>query len=233
MGLCPNWAVDRRLRALLTGPAGVTRPELEPLLDVLKNGDATSAMHWLRNPSPQGALLDLAAGHGAVTHEILDRMQPYGTVQLIRAALVTAGALPPRDEQLARLEDQVLRIAARVSDPGDRRTVRSFATWHHLRRLRCRKQPASYEQINSARTEIRAAAELVNWLRQHGTTLADCRQHDIDEWLTGTAWLRVLAQTFLAWAVRNRHAQKVSVAGQAQPLTGSSLTPTVSTALIM
>ncbi|WP_229070835.1 hypothetical protein [Actinoplanes sp. DH11] len=180
-------------------------------------------MHWLRNPSPQGALQDLAAGHGPVTHETLDRLQPYGTVRLIRAALVTAGAIPPRDEQLARLEDQVLRIAARVIDPGDRRTVRSFATWHHLRRLRRRSQPASYEQINSARTEIKAAAELVNWLRQHGTTLADCRQHDIDEWLTGTAWLRVLARTFLAWAVRNRHAQKVKIPARQQRLSGAGI----------
>lgn len=125
-------------------------------------------------------------------------MQPYGTIRLIRAALVTAGTLPPRDEQLARLEDQVLRVAARVSDPGERRIVRSFATWHHLRRLRRQNRPASYEQINSARNEIKAAAELVNRLRQRGTTLADCRQQDIDEWLTGAAWLRVQARTFLA-----------------------------------
>ncbi|WP_432120812.1 hypothetical protein [Streptomyces sp. S1] len=41
---------------------------------------------------------------GPVTHEALDRFATAPTVEYLRAALVAAGALPARGEQLARPE---------------------------------------------------------------------------------------------------------------------------------
>ncbi|MFJ8013732.1 hypothetical protein [Streptomyces sp. NPDC096339] len=44
--------------------------------------------------------------------------------------------LPPPDEDLAALKRRLPRALARLEDPTDRQAVRSFATWHHFRRLR-------------------------------------------------------------------------------------------------
>lgn len=95
--------------------------------------------------------------------------------------------LPDRDERLAGLERWAAEKTSRVEDPAERRIVRSFVTWHHLRRLRgeSRRKYITAEQADYVHNEIRAALKLITWLRDNGTSLAGATQHDIDTWLTG------------------------------------------------
>jgi hypothetical protein len=55
-----------------------------------------------------------------------------------------------------------------------------------------------------ARTRIRAAADLTAWLDRHGRSLQQCRQADIDHWLTiGPSASQV--RDFLTWAAARGH----------------------------
>ena len=57
-------------------------------------------------------------------------------------------------------------------DPAEQRLVRTFATWHHLRRLRRQATPVTDEQVHAVRADVKTAVHLLGWLREHGTTLA-------------------------------------------------------------
>jgi hypothetical protein len=52
--------------------------------------------------------------------------------------LVATGALPPRDEQMARLERWITITIADRDDRGERELLHRYAVWHLLRRLRRR-----------------------------------------------------------------------------------------------
>ncbi|MEU2865133.1 hypothetical protein ACIQWL_51280 [Streptomyces mirabilis] len=213
-GLCNPCALDRQLTGLLGGPDGTVRPDLEPVLQCLHRGDPLTLLYWLRKPVPRQLLSALAVATGPVTHEVLDRLQqPVKAVRHLRAALVADGVLPARDEHLAELERWLPRAVARIEDPSERQVVRGFATWHHLHRLRRNtgKQPVTLHQAVVVRREVKAAIQLVAWLRVRGTSLAACTQHDIDDWLATDLWVRYVARTFVAWSVRNRHAHRVVI----------------------
>ena len=213
-GLCNSCALDRQLIGLLGGPDGVVRADLEPVFQCLHHGDPLALLHWLVSSVPRRLLSALAAANGPVTHDLLDGLpHPVKAVRHLRAALVAEGVLPPRDEHLAELEHWLSRAAARVEDPTDRQVVRSFATWHHLRRLRrtAASRPVTQHQVVVVRREIKAAIQLIAWLRARGTSLATCTQHDIDGWLASDLWVRYFARTFLIWSVRNQHAHRVVI----------------------
>ncbi len=69
-------------------------------------------------------------------HADLDRFPPGKAVRHLRKILVAGAILPARNERLAELERWVTQKTSQIGDPAERRIVRSFATWHHLRRLR-------------------------------------------------------------------------------------------------
>ncbi|QIY93178.1 hypothetical protein HEP87_01910 [Streptomyces sp. S1D4-11] len=58
---------------------------------------------------------------------------------------------------------------------------------------------------------IRAAVQLLAWLRETSKSLATCTQSDIDRWVTEGPWLRHIARTFLLWAVEHRHASGIEI----------------------
>ncbi|MDH6502430.1 hypothetical protein [Streptomyces sp. SAI-149] len=213
-GLCNSCALDRQLTGLLGGPDGIVRPDLEPVFQCLHRGNPLSLLYWLREPVPRRLLAALAAEKGPVTHDLLDGLgHPVKAVRHLRAALAADGVLPARDERLAELEGWLPRAVARIEDPRERQVVRGFATWHHLRRLRrdAEKRPVTVHQAVVVRREVKAAIQLVAWLRARSTSLATCTQHDIDDWLATDIWVRYLARTFLVWSVRNRHAHRVLI----------------------
>ncbi|MEV8597336.1 hypothetical protein [Streptomyces sp. NPDC052012] len=213
-GLCNSCALERQLTGLLGGPDGIVRPALEPVFQCLQRGDPLSLLYWLRESVPRRLLAALAAEKGPVTHDLLDGLQhPVKAVRHLRAALAAESVLPARDERLAELEHWLPRAVARIEDPSERQVVRSFATWHHLRRLRrdAEKQPVTLHQAVVVRREVKAAIQLIEWLRARNASMATCTQHDIDDWLSTDIWVRYLARTFLVWSVRNRHAHRVLI----------------------
>lgn len=178
---------------------------------------------WLRYPAPAGVLADLAGMSGPVSHEVLDQLRPFRSVQHLRAVLVAGGVLPARDENLAHLPGWIDKTTARLGDPAERRVVRAFATWHHLRRLRRQAEPVTYEQVQAMRADVKAAVHLIGWLHQRGSSLATLRQAQLDEWAAGQTWRRGHACAFLRWAVRNRHAPKMTLAARRREHVGRTI----------
>lgn len=212
-GLCPGCALDRILRAHLGDDNGEIAAAVQPLFDTLRRSTALPVLWWLRRSAPRRILTDIVDAAQPLTHELLDTLKPVMVVRHLRAALVADGVLPLRDEQLARLEQWVPQATAKITDPAERRIVRAFAAWHHLRRLRRNSQtrPVPFGSAAVARREIRVAIQLIGWLHEHGRTLATATQHDIDRWLDGGGPQRCDARTFLAWATRRHHAQAVEI----------------------
>ena len=76
-------------------------------------------------------------------------------------------------------------------------------------RQRRSRRPAAHPTAH-ARSNIRAAASLLAWLRDRGTTLDACGQADIDQWLrTGPSACQ--ARDFLAWAATRGHCQPLTI----------------------
>ncbi|WP_327031730.1 hypothetical protein [Micromonospora ureilytica] len=212
-GLCDACACPEVLRGLLSQPDGTMRPAAQAVFDVLTGEDPTAVLKWLVTATPRMLLSDLAGRTGPLTHDTIGQLRPVKGAARLRDILVAGGALPPRDEYLARLEDWLDTTIAAISDVAEQRLVRRFATWHYLRRLRQRSavQPMSYGQLTVVRGELQAVARLLTWLRARDRTLATATQTDLDEWLTtGPASCRA-ARTFVAWAVRRGYADRLDI----------------------
>jgi hypothetical protein len=210
-GLCPACAWPDVVRKLLTAPEGTLRAELEPVLTTLSAIDANTGLSWVARVPRQNLLSTLATGTGPVTHQVLDQLAPASDADHLRALLVDHAVLPPRDERLIGLERAINRRIARVDNPAERRILRSYGTWRHLRRLRtlADRQPITADQVVYACNALTAAAGLLNWLQERGQTLATCAQDDIDDWLTIDTFSR--SHGFVTWAVSCRHAHNIQV----------------------
>ncbi len=206
--LCSACAWPDVLRRLLT-PAGSTmRPDIEPLVTALSTIDPRTGLNWVARTQTQKVLAGLADTPGPVSHELLDQLTPAGAVEHLRTILIDRAVLPARDELLITLERAVSDRVARVADPAERKILRNFATWHHLRRLRmiADRRRLTRDQVAYACNSLTAAANLLAWLRSRGQCLATCTQDDIDEWLTSDTFSR--ARGFVTWAVRGGHAPR-------------------------
>ena len=158
-------------------------------------------------------LADISRAGREPGHAGLDRFPPGKAVRHLRKILVAGGILPARDERLAELERRVTQKTGQIGDPAERRAVRSFATWHHLRRLRgeSARHHITAEQADYVHNEIRAAVTLITWLRDRGTSLAACGQRDIDDWLAGGPGTCFHARAFVTWASSRGHAGDVEI----------------------
>ena len=68
--------------------------------------------------STAAVLRELAAGQRPLTHAALDELPDGKPLRHLRTILVATGTLPPRDEQLARLETWISRAVAGRPRPG-------------------------------------------------------------------------------------------------------------------
>jgi hypothetical protein len=120
--------------------------------------------------------------------------------------LTAHGRLPARDEEIARTQRWLDTLLASITVPEHRRLVKAFATWHVMRRLRrtaaAHTRPRTYTA--HARISVTTAADLLAWLADRDQTLADCRQADIDDWVTTTP-TACRAGDFLRWAADHGH----------------------------
>ncbi|MFC9816111.1 hypothetical protein ACFVJM_29090 [Streptomyces virginiae] len=207
-GRCTGCAATRRLLELLGHPEASLPPHLQTLFDALADSRPAQLLSWLDKPGPATLLTAIARSGAPVTHEFLDQHAPTAGSRRLRAVLIVHGVLPVRDEHLSGLERWVTAFLDSLPDAHDRMLLDSFATWHHLRRLRRRHSPArplSPHTAASVRTGLTQSARLLRWLRHRGVSLAECRQHHIDAWLDHSTVLRFTARGFVLWAARTRH----------------------------
>jgi hypothetical protein len=209
-GRCARCTVDRRLRELLSGPDGQIRHQFRALYQALAAADRPATVAAWLDKSAAPAVLHSLDARSQLTHQALDELTPRKAADHLRAVLVAIGELPPRDEQLIRLERWAAQVIAARTDPGQQQLLHRYAIWHVLRRLRSRLggAHATPGQADAARRSIRAAAAILDWLTAHALTLATARQGDLETWLASAqASHRIHAGNFIRWARKHKLTQ--------------------------
>ena len=82
------------------------------------------ALNWLRKGAGAALLADAAAGRLPLTHEALDACPRRRAASYLRHMLTASGALPPRDEHLARTEQWLQQLLAGIEPAEDRNWCR-------------------------------------------------------------------------------------------------------------
>ena len=182
-------------------PAG-SAPELQALYQALADTERPdTAASWLAGSAAAPILRNLGTGTPLI-HGLLDALAAGKPVEHLRSVLVSVGTLPPRDEQMTRLE-RWIATAVTSRGPGEQELLHRYAVWHLLRRLRRRTSggETTHNQLVCVRQHVRAAIVLLDWLTARGLTLATCRQGDLEVWITspGTTRRRE-AGHFVRWA---------------------------------
>jgi hypothetical protein len=211
-GRCARCSLRRRARELLSDGTGSIVSELSGVLDAITGArQPRSALNWLRKGAGAALLAEVAAGKLDVSHEALDAHPRQKAADYLRHMLTASGALPPRDEGLARAGQWLDEILDGMSPAAGRRIVQAYATWQVMRRLRAGSPSRGpLTPTAHARNNIRAAVNLLAWLRDRGTTLADAGQADIDQWLS-TGPSAVLARDFLSWASSRGYCRRLEI----------------------
>jgi hypothetical protein len=208
-GLCGRCSLRRRTTELLSDGNGDVPATMTAVLEAICAArNPRSALNWLRKAASAAILSDIAAGRTAAAHEALDAHPRPRAAGFLRQVLTSGGVLAPRDEELARAEQWLAGLLESLDIPEQRRLVRAFATWQVMRRLRQNAQarPRHRTRTARARNSISEAARFLAWLGERETTLRQCRQADLDEWLaTATASTSESTRGFLDWAARHGH----------------------------
>jgi hypothetical protein len=214
-GRCARCTVQRRLRDLLGDEHGQIPAGLQGIYQALAAVERPATVaSWLDSSTAPAVLRDLTAGRRSLSHQALDELPAGKALEHLRSVLVATGTLPPRDEQLTRLERWIAQAIARRPDPGQQQLLHRYAIWHVVRRLRSRLggAHATYSQAVAARRNIKAAAVLMDWLTARGLTLATAQQADLDAWLSSEhATYRADAGNFIRWA-RNHKLTRLDAA---------------------
>ena len=207
-GPCVRCDIRQQLTDLLGGPDGAIRPELRALYENLAAVDRpATTLSWLKKQHTTAVLGGLGSGKLDLAHDTLDRLPAAKTVEHLRAVLVATGALPPRDEQMIRLEAWVTHAIGARSDPDERYLLKRYALWHLMRRLRRRRktEPTTYNQATLIKAHVRVAIELLDWLQSRDLTLASADQGHLDAWLANEgATRRGDAGNFIRWAASQK-----------------------------
>lgn len=211
---CAACTLRRRSTALLRGEGDEIPAQLRGVHDaIVATKSPRSALNWLRIGAGAALLADVAACRLALTHEALDAHPRPQAADYLRHVLVANGALPPRDEDVARTERWATHLVATLPRPQDQRLAKTYTTWRVLRRLRRggahRPRPRTY--TNAAHVRLRATVDFLTWLGERKLTLTDCQQSDVDIWLeTGPSAKYV--RDFLLWAAEHKHCRDLRVA---------------------
>lgn len=214
-GFCARCALARRTATLMRGPDGDVPGALVGVrAAIVASASPYKALNWLRSSAGAPILSELASGALELTHEALDSHPRPRAAGYVRQMLVAHGALPERNEPLARLEGWLEAAVAGIDRPEDRRVVRGFATWFTLRGIRrraARSEPNRRTATAYARNQVRSAIALLDWLAGRELTLATCGQADIDRWCATGPASRRNVRYFLAWTAANGLTTKLVV----------------------
>ncbi|MDR8412597.1 hypothetical protein MTP10_28195 [Nonomuraea sp. 3-1Str] len=209
--LCNRCAAIRWLRDLFADPEGAIRADLEGIVKALTAGRPLPLLNLLERTSKRHQLRRLREAGSGLDHHFLDQLGTSRDVASLRAALVAAGLLPPRDEYLITFETWLTKIVNQVEERDDEKLIRSFGTWSVLRQLRraAARRPLSYGQVAPPRTQIRSAIRFLSWVRDHDRTLPTCTQADLDAWLTSDGPGRPESRRFISWATKQHYLKDV------------------------
>jgi integrase len=215
--LCERCTLTDRLTVLLDDGTGRIRPALVPLFDLLVAMDKPrSGLAWLemRRGQPGNAaqlLRRLSLGEIPLTHDALHELQPWRAAAHLEELLMTCAVLPAVDKYLCSFQRWLPGHLAGIADPEHAKTIRLFATWRVLPRLRARAERSHITPSvrRFAAEQIKYATAFLQWLGERNTTLASCGQIDIDAWYAeNTEHGRTCLRSFLNWAMQSRHCRR-------------------------
>ena len=178
--------------------------ELVPVAAALKSMKRShSGVTWIRQRHVTAFLKDLAVAP-SITHEKLDELPGADrTRDYVRGLLVEHGALPRRDELTVRYAQWATSALARVSGDNHRDVVRRFVRWHLQRRMNWMETVPHGTFLRSKQT-VTVTIEFLNWLNDHGITLAELQQEHLDAWLADGPSTRRFVDRFIPWAIKCR-----------------------------
>lgn len=203
-GLCQRCCLDDLVTTVLTGPDGHVSAGLALFAQAMRETDApASVLHWLRPGQPARILLQqLAATTEPISHDLLDTLTPSLALHRLRQNLVHTGVLPHRADYLERLVPWLEQLLA--DHPTARaQLIRTWVHWALLRRARRRSQhtPLSRHAGGWLRARIHASLNLLVWLDDQHTPLAEASQPQIDCWLVARPTdATYAAREFVHWA---------------------------------
>ena len=215
--LCERCTLASRLTALLDDGTGRVRPELTPLFGLLAAMDRpASGLAWLemRPGQPGNAaqmLRQLGLGQIPLAHDAFHQLQPWRTAAHLEELLMASGVLPAADKYICSFQRWLPGHLAGIADPGHAKTIRLFATWHVLPRLRARADRSHITPSirRFAAEQIKYATGFLRWLGEQNSTLASCRQIDIDAWYAqNSEHGRTRLRGFLNWAMQSRQCRR-------------------------
>ncbi len=126
-GQCARCLINKRLDEVMGPRSDSLAPGLTALRDNISTAEhPVTAMRWLTKTSVAPVLSDLANGRRPVTHEALDELPATPALAHLRQTLVAVGALPERDEELARLEQFLTGFLASQPDTHRRKLLRRY-----------------------------------------------------------------------------------------------------------
>jgi integrase len=190
------------------GPGPIT-PALQPLAEALAAAPNPAATaRWLGQPHIRSLLTDLTTGRLPLTHQSLATRPGWRNAIYLRDLLVSCGALPPTDRQLAGYEGWLHRRLTGLAGHPHERLLRQFSLWHQLPKMRAKATTAPLRPSARKYAEQRfiQAENFLTWtatLPRHPGALT---QADIDTWhATAAIHQKQGARSFLTWAMTHRH----------------------------
>lgn len=203
-GLCTACAAARQLRLLLADDGGHLTPTAEQIFETLVVSQPLRLVIWINASSTARVLRELVTSSQPLTHALLDQRLPSKAVQFLRAMLVAGKVLPARDEHLAALERWIPTFIRDRIHLDEQQAVLSYATWHHLRRLRGSDTDTTQGQAIGVRDDLTTVASLLTWLRERERSLLTSSQADIDSYLAAHKPFVRRVRHFLDWARSRR-----------------------------
>ncbi|MEU1690746.1 hypothetical protein ABZ590_03975 [Streptomyces hirsutus] len=153
-----------------------------------------SGLAWLemRRGQPGNAsqlLRRLGLGEIPLTHDAFHELQPWRAAAHLEELLMTCGVLPVVDKYLCSFQRRLPGHLTGITDPEHVKTIRLFATWHVLPRLRARAERSHITPSvrRFAAEQIKYATAFLQWLGERNSTLASCGQIDVDAWYADSA----------------------------------------------
>lgn len=219
---CLRCSLNRRASEVMADADGEVPSVLRPMHEaIIAMADPWAGLIWLQSAGVRERLAALATGAVPISHEGLDRLPPGPGREYLRELLMTHHVLALRDKYLLAFERWAAGRLNDVAEP-DRRLVRLYLRWRHVRELTARAEtaPLNAEATATARARTNAGTRLLDWLRDRGATLHSCVQADIDAWYA-TASHPHGADDFLNWAIRHRHCPPRQLPPRRKPRPGT------------
>ncbi|HWS35340.1 MAG TPA: hypothetical protein VN408_21710 [Actinoplanes sp.] len=220
---CTRCTLADQLTELLGDGTGRVNPCLAPLAEHLLGMDhPLSGLAWIaygRHPAAD-LLRGLASGEIPLAHDAFRTLQPWRAAAHLRELLMACGLLPAVDKQILLFERWLHEHLANLGDPEHAQILRRFATWNVLPRLRARAdaRPLTPAGRRYAGEQIIQATALLGWLSDHGRTLADCTQTDVDAWhIEHTTSANANLRQFLLWTAKTRLTRRFGLPPAASP----------------